>query len=161
MQDRQKDEEVFRQERLCMLGKAMTELIVLNKHQIELRRQYLKDIRFIDKQNTQLGKKASMIEFNDLLHFESEFISYIKDYQYPFKNDIFKLRNGANISEKMVNKANDFSFIPCSDSESFGHFLKFIHNEFGINLICEESDTADDSQNLNQGVSQMNETLRS
>ena len=121
----------------------------------------MKDIRFIDKQNTQLGKKASLIEFNDLLHFDTEFITYMKDYQYPFKNDIYKLRNGARISKDTMNKANDFSFIPTSNSESFGHFLKFIHDEYGINLICDDNETADESRNLDQGVSQMNETLRS
>ena len=71
--------------------KAMKQFIVNNMHQIEERRQYLKDVRFLENNvKTQIG---SALDLNDLVHFKPDFIEYIKENHYPFKNSYFKLKH--------------------------------------------------------------------
>lgn len=68
----------------------MKSIIVNNMHQIEERRHYLKDVRFLEtNQNTQKGAK---LDLNDLIHFKQDFIAYVKENQYPFKNGYYRLK---------------------------------------------------------------------
>ena len=56
----------------------MSQLIILCKQRIELRRQYLKDIRYAVKTTPHRGKTATCLDLDDLLHFEADFVSYVK-----------------------------------------------------------------------------------
>ena len=51
----------------------------------------MKDIRFLENNiKTQIG---SQLDLNDLVHFKQDFIEYIKENHYPFKNSYFKLKH--------------------------------------------------------------------
>ena len=70
---------------------SLKKIIVNNMHQIEERRQYLKDIRFLENNvNTPIG---SQLDLNDLIHFKQDFIDYVKENHYPFKNSYYKLKH--------------------------------------------------------------------
>jgi hypothetical protein len=70
------------------------------------------------------------------LHFEFDFISYVKANQYPFKEELYKIRTGATADIHNINKSAEF--IPMSNCESFTHFLKWIKQEYGINLLSND-----------------------
>ena len=75
------------------------------------------------------GNKATVADFDDLLHFEGDFIRYIKENKYPFINDYYKLRANA--------KMKGHTFPPMTSEEEFLHFLKFVKNEYGLVLSDE------------------------
>lgn len=60
-----------------MLGTAFSKFIVLKLKDIQIRRQYLSDIRFLDSVFPHLGKKASLAEHEDLLFNEFKFVNYV------------------------------------------------------------------------------------
>mgnify|MGYP006119697151 CR=1 FL=1 len=87
----------------------MSEIIMLNKHQIEARREYLKDVRYVEMQLFEAKRpNASNIEKDDLVHFPNEFVDFLKTYQLPFRN-IHQIKG-------------------------FESFIKFIEDKFGIML---------------------------
>ena len=51
----------------------MTELIKLTLHSINLRRQYLKDIRFMDQ------VLSTKVDLDDLIYFDSDFKQYMTE----------------------------------------------------------------------------------
>ena len=54
---------------------------MLNKHQIEARREYLRDVRYVDMQLFEARRPgASNIEKDDLVHFPNEFVDFVKTY---------------------------------------------------------------------------------
>lgn len=91
------------------ISASMSEIIMLNKHQIEARREYLKDVRYVEMQLFEAKRpNASNIEKDDLVHFPNEFVDFLKTYQLPFRN-IHQIKG-------------------------FESFIKFIEDKFGIML---------------------------
>ena len=48
----------------------MNDFIILNKHGIEHRRQYLRDVRFIDTQSGERGATAAGVDYNSMVYLE-------------------------------------------------------------------------------------------
>jgi len=76
----------------------MEKMILLNKHQIENRREFLKDVRFIELSSNFYGQSLQKdnIEFNDLIHFEQDFVDSLRLNFNPLKNDNYLKANQRN-----------------------------------------------------------------
>ena len=122
------------------MGKSLSKLIILNKQGIQLRRQYLTDIRFKDTQSNELGAKATHIEFDDFIHYENKFIEYIMQFRYPFTNDLYLVRTDVKIPLNCQNNSGNHSkIIPMDNELRFRHFLQFINKEFNVDLMQNEN----------------------
>lgn len=93
----EREDDMLKGEKMTILGNVMSTFVIFMKHQIEFRRQYLKDIRFIEGAIPHRGSKATGNDFDDLLHFEKDFIGYVKENHYPFVNEFYKIKAGATI----------------------------------------------------------------
>ena len=113
----------------------MSSFIILNKHAIEFRRQYLKDIRFMEGSTPHRGNKATVSDFDDLLHFEGEFVGFVMETRYPFANDYYKIKTGSTIKKEAMNNADNF--VPMTSEKEFKSFLKFVKKEYGLVLSDE------------------------
>ena len=75
----------------------MSHFVILKLKEIQTRRQYLSDVRFIDSQFPHLGKKGSLLEHDELVYHETKFVRYVRDTKFPFLNDTYLLRTGSKI----------------------------------------------------------------
>lgn len=73
----EREDELIREEKLRMLGTALSKFVVLKLKDIQIRRQYLADVRFLDTVFPHLGKQASLAEHEELLFNEAKFVRYV------------------------------------------------------------------------------------
>lgn len=93
----QRQDELILESKRMFLAKAMSYFVILKLKEIQIRRQYLSDVRFIDREHPQVGKKGSLVEYDDLIYHEPKFIDFVTQHKFPFANDVYLIRTGYKV----------------------------------------------------------------
>lgn len=71
------------------VAQFMERLVILGKQRVEARREFLRQVRYQElsaSYNKNAKRKNNNVEFNDLVHFESDFDDMLQANFHPFKD---------------------------------------------------------------------------